>query len=67
MQIIRELQEKDLIQDISSQDLDEKLRSGDKFYAGFDPTASSLHLGNFCLIMTMLRLAKAEVSIAKSS
>ena len=59
MQIIQDLQARGLIQDLSHQDLDQKLTQNDSFYAGFDPTAPSLHLGNFLLIMTMLRLAQA--------
>ena len=59
MQIIAELEKRGLIQDISDSELDKSLKSGDYFYAGFDPTASSLHLGNFVLIMTMLRLTEA--------
>ena len=56
MQIIQDLQNRGLIQDISLPELDQKLQIGNKFYAGFDPTAPSLHLGNFVIIMTMLRL-----------
>ncbi len=59
MQIIKELQTRGSIQDISTLELDQKLKIGDKFYAGFDPTAPSLHLGNFVVIMAMLRLTKA--------
>ncbi len=59
MQIIQDLQNRGLIQDISLPELDQKLQIGNKFYAGFDPTAPSLHLGNFVIIMTMLRLTKA--------
>lgn len=56
MNIIKDLEQRSLIQDCSSENLAEKLKAGDYFYAGFDPTATSLHLGNFMLIMTMLRL-----------
>lgn len=59
MQIFSDLISKNLIQDISDEQLDDRLSTGDSFYAGFDPTAPSLHLGNFVLIMTMLRLAQA--------
>ena len=56
MNIIKDLEERGLIQDRSDPELGTKLEQGDYFYAGFDPTAPSLHLGNFLLIMTMLRL-----------
>lgn len=57
MNIIKDLQSRGLIQDVSDPNLDEKLSAGTCFYCGFDPTAVSLHLGNFLPIMTMLRLA----------
>lgn len=41
------LRERGLIEDTTSEDLDVILRSPIKAYIGFDPTADSLHLGNF--------------------
>ena len=41
------LKERGLIENTTSEDLDVVLRSPIKAYIGFDPTADSLHLGNF--------------------
>jgi tyrosyl-tRNA synthetase len=59
MNILDELQERNLIQDISDNDLFKKIKGGDSFYVGFDPTAPSLQIGNLVPLLVCMRLAKA--------
>ena len=48
MTFFEELKWRGLIKDISSPDLEEKLNKGGlTFYIGADPTAESLHIGQF--------------------
>ncbi len=58
MNIFEELEWRGLLQDVSDRQAMEKLPSGQSFYVGFDPTASSLHFGNLLQITTATRLAK---------
>jgi tyrosyl-tRNA synthetase len=57
---LRVLRERGFIQQISDEeDLKRQLAGGRvTFYAGFDPTASSLHLGHFLPLMAMTHLAR---------
>lgn len=60
MTFFEELQWRGLIKDISSPDLEEKLNEGGlKFYIGADPTADSLHIGQFPTFLMVERLKRA--------
>ena len=51
------LQERWYLYQFSNADIFEKLEQGwEKFYVGFDPTADSLHMGNFIGFMTAVQL-----------
>ncbi|HPD60738.1 MAG TPA: tyrosine--tRNA ligase [Thermodesulfobacteriota bacterium] len=58
--IITELTSRDLIFQVTNQDLD-KIFSSDKppVYCGFDPTSSSLHLGSLLPIIGLMRFQQA--------
>ena len=54
--IIDELDARGLIKDYSNKDLvKELLKTPQTIYCGFDPSASSLQIGNFVMIMTLMR------------
>lgn len=60
MNFIETLQQRGLVQDISDlEGMNKGLKSGDKFYVGFDPTAPYLHIGNLLQITVCIHLAKA--------
>ena len=60
MTVFEDLQWRGLIQDISSEDLIEKLNNGGlTFYIGTDPTADSMHIGHYSSFLISKRLAKA--------
>ena len=59
MQFLAELKSRGLFQQVSQPDLDARLaaltaRGTVVAYAGFDPTADSLHVGNFMGIMALM-------------
>src|SRR5687768_13709779 len=59
MNLIKELQDRGLIQDImpgTEEQLEKEMTSG---YVGFDPTADSLHVGNLVPITLLMRLQRA--------
>ncbi len=59
MDLITELQERNLLQDIipgTQEQLNKEMTSG---YVGFDPTADSLHVGNLVPITLLMRLQRA--------
>src|SRR6478609_8919495 len=59
MNLIKELQERGLIQDImpgTEEQLDKEMTSA---YIGFDPTADSLHVGSLLPITLLMRLQRA--------
>jgi tyrosyl-tRNA synthetase len=59
MNLITELQERNLIQDIipgTEEQLAKEMTAG---YVGFDPTADSLHVGNLVPITLLMRLQRA--------
>ncbi|HVU50135.1 MAG TPA: tyrosine--tRNA ligase [Polyangia bacterium] len=58
---LRVLRERGFIQQLSDEEELGKQLAGGRvtFYAGFDPTASSLHLGHFLPLMAMAHLARA--------
>lgn len=60
MDLIDELKYRGLIKDFSNEDeVRELLKSKQTIYCGFDPSAASLHLGNFVAISMLMRLQKA--------
>lgn len=60
MKFFEELKWRGLIKDISSPDLEEKLNKGGMtFYIGADPTADSLHIGQFPTFLMIERLKRA--------
>lgn len=59
MTLYEELKWRGLIQDISSEELIEKLNKGGlTFYIGTDPTADSMHIGHYSSFLISKRLAK---------
>ena len=60
MKLYDELVWRGLIQEISSEDLIEKLNNGGlTFYIGTDPTADSMHIGHYSSFLISKRLASA--------
>lgn len=60
MTLFEELKWRGLIKDISSPELEEKLNAGGMtFYIGADPTADSLHIGQFPTFLMVERLKRA--------
>jgi tyrosyl-tRNA synthetase len=60
MHILQELMWRGMVKDVSSAALLEKLLSQrTTIYCGFDPSASSMHLGNFVAISVLMRLQRA--------
>ena len=53
MNIIECLRKRGLVEAVTSEDLDVVCQTPIKVYAGFDPSADSLHLGNM-LVITIL-------------
>ena len=60
MKLYEELKWRGLIKDEAGTDLEEKLNSGNlTFYIGADPTADSLHIGQFPTFLVVERLRRA--------
>lgn len=60
MNLFEDLTYRGLINDISSEELKEKLNKGGMtFYIGTDPTGDSLHIGHYSSFLISKRLAKA--------
>lgn len=59
MNILKELRERGILKNISSEEKFNSLEKGSKVYIGFDPTAQSLHLGNYIQIKTLQRFKQA--------
>ena len=58
--IIDELNWRGLIKDYSNEEhLKEMFNKKQTIYCGFDPSASSMHIGNFVMISILMRLQKA--------
>ncbi|MDY0178194.1 MAG: tyrosine--tRNA ligase [Erysipelotrichia bacterium] len=58
--ILEELEYRDLIKDFSNRDeIKELLDTKQTIYCGFDPSMSSLHVGNYVMISFLKRLQKA--------
>lgn len=60
MKLYDELVKREMIKDVSNEELARKLLDGNKivFYCGFDPSAPSLQIGNFVQILRMKLLEK---------
>lgn len=60
MSLYEELIKRDLIKDVSNEELAKKMLNDEKitFYCGFDPSAESLQLGNFVQVVRMKLLQK---------
>ena len=60
MTFYEDLQYRGLIKDVSSEELEKKLNEGGMtFYIGADPTATSLHIGQFPTFLMVERLRRA--------
>ena len=60
MTLFEELKWRGLVQDISDEELIEKLNKGEMtFYIGTDPTADSMHIGHYSSFLISKRLARA--------
>ena len=60
MNLYEDLQWRGLIKDVTSPELEEKLNNGGMtFYIGADPTAESLHIGQFPTFLVIERLRRA--------
>lgn len=58
--IIEDLNYRGLIKDYSNKEkVEELLKTPQTIYCGFDPSASSMHIGNFVMISILMRLQKA--------
>ncbi len=58
--ILEELKWRGLVKDCSNeQALEELLKTKQTIYCGFDPSAKSMHLGNFVMISILMRLQRA--------
>jgi tyrosyl-tRNA synthetase len=62
MNVQEELTWRGLIQDTSDPELFSKLRAGDSFYIGFDPTARSLQVGNLVPLIVSIHLTRAGLT-----
>ncbi len=58
-QLILDLKSRNIINNISNEDKIKNLQNGDGIYIGFDPTATSLHLGNYIPITILKRFQNA--------
>lgn len=60
MKLFDDLLYRGLIKDFSNEaKIKEMLETPQVIYCGFDPSASSMHMGNFVMILTLVRLQKA--------
>lgn len=60
MKFFEELEWRGLVFDTSHEEVKEKLNAGGmSFYAGYDPTARSLQIGNLLQVITQMRLQRA--------
>lgn len=57
--VVTDLQKRNLVETISSEKKLNLLDKNVRLYIGFDPTAISLHIGNYLQILTLLRFKKA--------
>ncbi|MGL6124902.1 MAG: tyrosine--tRNA ligase [Metamycoplasmataceae bacterium] len=57
--LINDLKSRNIINNITSEEKIKNIKSGDGIYIGFDPTAESLHLGNYIPITILKRFQNA--------
>lgn len=57
--LINELKTRGILNNITNEEKLQSLKPGDGIYIGFDPTAISLHLGNYIQITILKRFAQA--------
>lgn len=53
MNVIHYLQQRGIVESMTHEHLSEHFEAPRRVYAGFDPTADGLHLGNFAIIMAL--------------
>jgi tyrosyl-tRNA synthetase len=58
MLILEELKNRNILKNITSKEKFNKLKGHESVYIGFDPTANSLHLGNYIQITILKRFKK---------
>ncbi|WP_322941570.1 tyrosine--tRNA ligase [Mycoplasmopsis cynos] len=63
MNIINDLKDRGILKDITNIEKFQNIDSQAFIYSGFDPTAKSLHLGNYIQISVLLRLKKAGINV----
>ena len=60
MTLFEELKYRGLIKDFSNEErIAKMLETPQTIYCGFDPSAASMHMGNFVMVMTLMRLQRA--------
>ncbi|WP_322960829.1 tyrosine--tRNA ligase [Mycoplasmopsis cynos] len=63
MNIIKDLKDRGILKDITNIEKFQNIDNQAFIYSGFDPTAKSLHLGNYIQISVLLRLKKAGINV----
>lgn len=58
IELINDLKKREIINNITNEEKIAKICNGDGIYIGFDPTAKSLHLGNYIQITILKRFKK---------
>ncbi|MDK2819958.1 MAG: tyrosine--tRNA ligase [Mycoplasmataceae bacterium] len=58
LELINDLKKREIINNITNEEKLTKIYDGDGIYIGFDPTAKSLHLGNYIPITILKRFQK---------
>ncbi|UWD33954.1 tyrosine--tRNA ligase [Mesomycoplasma molare] len=61
--LILDLEKRGILKDITNKNKFINLQKNEAIYAGFDPTAISLHLGNYIQISVLLRLKRYGVKV----
>lgn len=59
--LINELKNRGILNNITNEEKINNLKEGDGIYIGFDPTATSLHLGNYIPITILKRFSKVGI------
>ncbi|MGL5732462.1 MAG: tyrosine--tRNA ligase [Metamycoplasmataceae bacterium] len=59
LELINDLKSREIINNITNEEKINNLKAGDGIYIGFDPTAESLHLGNYIPITILKRFQNA--------
>ncbi|WP_205852856.1 tyrosine--tRNA ligase [Mycoplasma phocoenae] len=61
--LIKDLQDREILKDVSNFDKLYSLEKSSGVYTGFDPTAKSLHLGNYITIINLMRFKNAGYKV----